>query len=138
MKRGRPIAAGVLFSVLCACLVACSAPAAPPPAPTMLVEPTPSAAASRPVSADPVHVTGTGSELITVKAPADARYLHSHWQCSSGDGSVVLREQTGVFEKGDCGGDSGYQMTLPQGVSVLHVQITVDPGTTWTFSGSFS
>ncbi|QDZ15573.1 hypothetical protein [Humibacter ginsenosidimutans] len=140
MMLSRPASAVFIGAALCASLVGCSghAPDPTPPAPTLLVEPTPAEAPSQPVSATPVHATGTGSELVTVNAPAGARFLHSHWQCSSGTGSVVLQEQTADVEKGDCGSDSGYQMSLPQDVTVLHFQITVDPGTTWTFGGTFS
>ena len=139
-RSGSAVAMAIGVAVVCACLAGCTAPKPEPvpPAPTLPSVSTPVAAHPGTAVLGTVDYSGTGGETITVKVPTGSSYLHSNWECSSGDGTVTLVEDPGVFEGGTCGPGSGYQMPLPRNVTVVHFTVAVDAGTTWSFSGSFS
>ncbi|WP_460523681.1 hypothetical protein, partial [Humibacter antri] len=99
---------------------------------------TPSPAHTGTTTLGTVHLSGTGSETLTVKIPSGSAYLRSNWECSDGDGTITLVEDPRVFEGGTCGPGSGYQMPLPHNVTEVHFKVAVGAGTTWSFGGSFS
>lgn len=87
----------------------------------------------------PVDIKGVGPQTITVPVPGEKpKHFESAFKCESGSYTVVLQEDTGVFESGNkCAEGFGfYQMPIP-GVSELHFVITVDPASTFEFKGDF-
>ena len=82
---------------------------------------------------------GTGPTTIQITRPSEeARYLNATFTCSQGSARVELREDPAVSMSGTCGGGQSYQMTLPPGIDELHLDIIIDPESTFEFRGTFT
>ncbi|SDY50197.1 hypothetical protein SAMN05216554_0517 [Herbiconiux ginsengi] len=98
---------------------------------------------------DPIRVSGEGSASVDIPNPyfpfaqgRDRLSFDGRFTCD-GPGAFhvqLLPESTGVVMGGSgCGGaGGGYQMPIERSQQVYTVEITVEPGTTWTFAGQLS
>ncbi|WP_382303540.1 hypothetical protein [Herbiconiux sp. UC225_62] len=148
-----PAAAVVMAVLLAGCVIgansAGSSETTQPADPSRPVEELPTRSPTPIPDPDPIRVSGEGPGTVDIPNPyfplaqgRDRLSFDGRFTCD-GPGAFhvqLLPESTDVFMGSSvCDGTGGgYQMPIERSQQVYTVEITVEPGTTWTFAGQLS